>query len=90
MEMLKVVTISIISSISFGALCIFLVPPMVKIYLWPGMYIGYVAAKAIPSPVIYALVPEGGGPAFLLITATSSVIFWTCTIIGAYLIKRRL
>lgn len=68
----------------FGAICFFLLPPMAKVYLWPGMYIGSAAARIIPSQVIYALVPDGGGPAFVLIAATSSIIFWTCLFAGLY------
>lgn len=71
-------------AVSFGAICLFLLPPTAKVYLWPGMHIGSVVARIIPSNLIYALVPDGGGPAFLLIAATSSIFFWTCLFVGIY------
>jgi hypothetical protein len=71
-------------AIGFGAICLFLSPPMGKIYLWPGMYIGGAVARIIPSQLIYALVLDGGGPAFLLIAATSSIFFWACLFAGIY------
>ena len=76
-------------AICFGAICLFLLPPMAKVYLWPGMYIGGAVAHIIPSQLIYALVPDGGGPAFVLIAATSSIFFWTCLFAGIYTAFKR-
>ncbi|OGU17627.1 MAG: hypothetical protein A2076_09085 [Geobacteraceae bacterium GWC2_53_11] len=69
-------------SIAFGAVSLFLLPQMVKVYFWPGMYIA--ATPIIPSQLIYALVPDGGGPAFVLVAATCSIFFWTCLFAGLY------
>ncbi len=77
-------------SIGFGAVSLFFLPLMVKIYLWPGMYIGGAATRIIPSHLIYALVSDGGGPAFVLIAASSSIFFWTCLFAGLYTAYKKL
>lgn len=69
---------------------LFLLPQMVMVYLWPGMYIGGAATRIIPSQLIYALVPDGGGPAFVLIAASSSIFFWTCLFAGLYTAYKKL
>ncbi|MCM0083044.1 hypothetical protein L4X63_15740 [Geomonas sp. Red32] len=79
-----------LGAVSLGAVCLFMLPPMVTVYLWPGVYIGGAVARVIPSALIYALVPDGGGPAFLLIATTCSIFFWTCIIAAIYISFKKL
>jgi hypothetical protein len=84
----KIPIFAAFSSIGFGAISFLLSSPFVEFFLWPGMHFGSVATKVIPSQVIYAIVPEGGGPAFLLIVLITSILLWTCMFVGAYRIYR--
>jgi hypothetical protein len=79
-----------LGAVCFGAVCLFLLPPIVKVYLWPGMHIGGVVARVIPSSLIYALVPDGSGSAFLLIATTCSIFFWACAFAGLYIAFKRI
>jgi hypothetical protein len=89
-SLIKNVVAAVLISIGFGVVCLFLLPPMASIYLWPSMYIGSAVVRIIPSQVIYAVVPDGGGPAFVLIAAVCSVLFWTCTFAGIRAVLKKL
>jgi hypothetical protein len=89
-SILKAFIIATLAAIGFGAVCFILLPPMAKVYLWPGMYIGGIVARVIPSALIYAIAPDGGGPAFVLIAATCSIIFWACAFAGVYTAFKRI
>lgn len=89
-SILKTLMVATLAAISFGAASLFLLPPMARVFLWPGMHIGAVVARAIPSQPVYTLIPDGGGPLFVLISATSSIVFWTCAFTGGYMAFKRL
>jgi len=89
-SILKSFIVATLGSVGFGAICLTMLPPMAKVYLWPGMYIGCIVASVIPSALIYAIVPDGGGPAFVLIAATCSIFFWACAIVGVHTAYKRI
>ena len=57
-------------------------------YLWPGFQAAPILATIIPTTVVYWLVPDGGGLAFVLLTFISAFTFWAMLFAAALLASR--
>jgi hypothetical protein len=74
----------IVAAIALGAVA-FAVAPLfdgVAVYSAPARLVVPIIGPAIPSRLIYWLIPDGGAPAGILLILISAVLFWS-TLFGA-------
>lgn len=51
-----------------------------EFFLAPGLLLGAAIASLVPSGALYAVVPDGGGPAYVLLAAFCTLVFWASVI----------
>jgi len=78
----------LIVAVALGASFFFLLPRtwITEAYLKPGMLIGSGLSFLLPSQLVYTIVPDGGGPALVLLALIGTLIFWTSVFTAAQLI----
>jgi hypothetical protein len=61
------------------ACAFFLFPRSVvtRVFIWPGTILLSIVGGAIPDSVLYAVVPEGGPLAAVLVITVGAISFWT-------------
>ena len=79
MRFFRSVVIGAVLAIAGFALAFALAPffDAVILYITPAAILVPVIGSLIPSKVVYWLVPDGGGPAGLLLIMISAFFFWT-------------
>jgi len=75
---LKSILFGIVLSLILFAIAYILLPQtwVTQAYLFPGLILGSPFGLLISTKIIYWLVPEGGGPAFILVSLIAAVLFW--------------
>ncbi len=75
---LKSVLFGIVIALLLFVVAYILLPQtwITQAYLSPGLILGTIFLPVIPTKLVYWLVPEGGGPAFVLIGFVGAVLFW--------------
>ena len=60
-----------------------------RVYIWPGQALMPVLGWALPDRLIYALVPDGGAPAALLVVLLGSSFTWGAAFLAIWTLARR-
>jgi hypothetical protein len=90
-RVVKIVSVSALLVLGTGV-AVFLPFPRsaaVTAVLSPGVPVAGFIGRFIPSSLLYAVVPEGGAPAFLLLVAIFAFCFWTAVASVVYFVWAR-
>jgi uncharacterized membrane protein YraQ (UPF0718 family) len=61
---------------------------LVTAYLLPGVFVGGLLSRMIPSKFVYWIEPEGGPAAFLLLALLGSFAIWSTLFSALYHYRR--